>query len=272
MFVVGGLGYIGSALMPLAPEAVAVSRDGGGASRSWADLLSRLPASEAPVIVWLLDGAKHEELDRLGDLVGVLPVGSHVVYVSTCTVYGDAAGRTCTEDTPLQLVTPHAQLKKAGEDTLERAEGITSSVLRFGALYGADPRGIRRDRVTKWLTEAHDEGTVTVPDPAHWRGWLHRDQAARALHAAARSRQPGVFNVASANAAFADAVSTAARLFDAEIVASDRPDLLDYRIDATLAREAGLLTEQPGEDVSGSTRVVSARLWPDMAREGSTDA
>lgn len=272
MIVVGGLGYVGSALRQLAPEAVAVSRDGGGASRSWVDLLSQLPASKAPVIAWLLDGAKHDELDRLDELVAAVPGGSHVVYVSTCTVYGDAAGRTCNEDAPLRLLTPHAELKKAGEEALERADGITSTVLRFGALYGPDARGIRRDRVTKWLTEAHDSGTVTVPDPAHWRGWLHHDQAARALHAAARSRQPGVFNVASANATFADAVSTAARLFDAEIVGSDRPDPLDYRIDATRAREAGLLTEQPGEDLSSCTRAMSTKLWPEMAGEGRTDA
>jgi nucleoside-diphosphate-sugar epimerase len=213
------------------------------------------------VIVWLLDGAKHDEPARLAELIQAVPPGTHVVYVSTCTVYGDRSGESCTEDTPLELITPHARVKAAGEQALANAK-ISTTVLRFGALYGPDSRGIRRDRVEKWLTEARDHGTVTVPDPAHWRGWLHRDQAARALLAAARTRVAGAFNVSSADATFADAARPAADWFAARVVASGVPDSLNYRIDATRARETGILSERPEEDLAACTAVFARTRWP----------
>ncbi|GAA1873995.1 NAD-dependent epimerase/dehydratase family protein [Myceligenerans crystallogenes] len=239
-----------------------VSRDGRDGSLAWRSNLVRLQARQDGVtIVWLLDGAKHEELDRLRELIDVLPDGSHVVYASTCTVYGDAAGNPCTEDAPLRLVTPHARLKKAGEDLLTETPRITTAVLRLGALYGPDPRRIRTDRVTKWLTEARDRQTITVPAPDHWRGWLHRDQAARAFHVAARERVSGTFNVAAANATFAEAVATAASLTDAEIITGGKRDLMDYQIEAERARGFGLLTEAPGEDLAACTQAVAAQLF-----------
>jgi nucleoside-diphosphate-sugar epimerase len=264
MFVVGGRGYVGSEVVGLAgDDAVVVSRDGADGSMPWQDLLAELPRAAAPVVVWLLDGAKHDELEHLDRLIDVLPGDSHVVYVSTCTVYGNTDGSLCDEATTLSLLAPHARLKAAGEIVLSDA-GINATVLRLGALYGPDPRSLRKDRIETWLAEAHDHGRVTVPDATHWRGWLHRNQAARALHAAARSRTVGVFNVASANATFADAVAPAADLFGAQVTDADVVDLLSYRIDASKAQSTGLLTTLPSEELSASTRALAAHRWPDV--------
>lgn len=265
MFVIGGRGYVGSEVVRLAgDDAVVVSRDGADGSMPWGSLLAELPAVASPVAVWLLDGSKHDELERLRELVEVLPDGSHVAYVSTCTVYGNVGGALCDEDTELSLITPHARLKAAGEVALRDA-GVATAVLRLGALYGPDPRGLRKDRVETWLTEAEDYRRVTVPDQTHWRGWLHRNQAARALLAAARLRADGVFNVASVNATFADAVAAAVDLFGAYIVDADGVDPLDYQIDARRARSAGILTTCPDEDLAACMQAFAARSWPGAA-------
>ncbi|MGH3972088.1 MAG: NAD-dependent epimerase/dehydratase family protein [Pseudonocardiaceae bacterium] len=262
MFVVGGRGYVGSEVISLAGnDAVVVSRDGADGSMSWQRLLAELPTALSPVIVWLLDGAKHDELRHLDSLIEVLPDDSHVVYVSTCTVYGNTGGALCDEGATLSLLAPHARLKASGEAALNDA-AIGAAVLRLGALYGADPRVIRKDRIETWLVEARDHRRVTVPDATHWRGWLHRDQAARALHAAAETRALGVFNVATANATFAGAVTPAAELFNAQIMDADLVDPLSYRIDASKARREGLLTTFPSEDLTACTRAFAAQRWP----------
>ncbi|MFC8796942.1 NAD-dependent epimerase/dehydratase family protein [Promicromonospora sp. NPDC057138] len=264
-FVVGGQGYIGSAVTAIAADAVTVSRDGSAGTLPWQDFLALLPGEFEPSVVWLLDGAKHDESARLTELITALPARAHVAYVSTCTVYGNVGGDVCTERTPLSLITPHARIKAAGEDALGAA-GVATAVLRFGALYGPDPRGLRKDRVTTWLNEASDQAQITVPHPTHWRGWLHRDQAGRALYAAAAERHLGTFNVSSSDATFTSAVRPAAELFGAAVVPGAGDDPLDYRIDSTPARVAGILTELPGEDLAGCIRAEAERRWPELFR------
>lgn len=266
MFVVGGHGYVGSRVVALAAGEGAsvevVSRDGdrrsGVPSVAWRDFPQRLTRHTDPVsIVWLLDGARHSERDRLGELLGFTPPDVHLVLVSTCTVYGDQQGRLCAEDTDLALVTGHAKLKAECEGLV--ASKLTSwCVQRFGALYGIDTRGTRRDRVQKWVTEAASTGVVTVPDPTHWRGWLHREQGARALWRSARDRVHGVFNVATANLRFGDAAGYAADLFNARVQTDGSVDLCDYQVDAGRARTIGLLDELQGEDLESTTRAFGA--------------
>src|SRR5690349_3730745 len=61
---------------------------------------------------------------------------------------------------------------------------------------GSMTRDVQSGRVEKWVTEAATHGTVTVPEPSDWRGWLHEDQGSpppRRLRAAASAghRSPG---------------------------------------------------------------------------------
>ena len=221
-------------------------------------LVDRAPAS----LVWLLDGAEHAELERLAELLHWAPMGTHVVLVSTCTVYGDRDGSVCDEEQPLDLRTPHARLKAQAEAMLAEST-LSWCVQRLGALYGVDDRGARTDRVEKWVTAAATTGEVHVPDPDHWRGWVHRDQAARSLWRAARSRTAGVFNVASANLTFGQAAGQAAEPFGATVVADEAVDLCDYRIDATKARSCGLLDEFPEENLATTVSAFVRHRYPD---------
>lgn len=268
MFVVGGHGYVGSRVVAASmAEGVAVevvSRDSdqrrGITSTAWVDLPEAMRRRSGPFsVVWLLDGVKHEEQSRLAELLQWAPAAVHVVLVSTCTVYGDQGGRLCAEDTELQVVTAHARTK-AGCERMLAESGRSWCVQRLGALYGVDDRGVRADRVEKWVTQAASTGVVTVPEPEHWRGWLHREQAARALFRAARDRVTGVFNVASANLRFGEAAAIAADRFDARVEGDGKPDPCNYRVDATAARDRGLLDERDGEDLPSAVSAFAIQV------------
>jgi nucleoside-diphosphate-sugar epimerase len=255
VYVVGGQGYVGSRVVAFAEAngraPIVVSRDGGARagrrSLPWSDFLAHV-ADQPDAIVWLLDGAKHDELGRLTELLAVTRPGVYIAAVSSCTVYGNKHGLTCDEDASLEILTDNARLKAACEGLLN-SSSLPSGMFRLGALYGPDDRGVRKDRVEKWVTEAAGSGTVTVPEPSHWRGWLFRDQAARCLYRAARNHIEGVFNVASSNHRFGEAAEFAAKPFAAKVQGDGKPDPMNYQVDASRARKAGLLDELEGEDI-----------------------
>lgn len=271
MYIVGGHGYVGSRVLSYAAaeghHAGVVSREGDTRRRvpsiAWPDFLADLAdrGGRTAPIVWILDGTKHDELNRLNELLAVAETSAYVAAVSSCTVYGDQLGQACDERTPLSLRTPNAELKAACEAALD-ASGAPHGVLRLGALYGIDDRGVRRDRVEKWVTEAVRDQTVTIPDPSHWRGWLHRDQAARALLRAAQQRVEGIYNVTTSNYRSGDAAAFAAEPFGATVVSDGNDDPLNYQIDSTRATELGLLDQQAGEDLKSSIDAFAAKYAP----------
>lgn len=260
IFVVGGHGYVGTRIAAVAQElgglTHAVSRQGGTrfgiSSTSWSDFLTELPVCDDARVIWLLDGANDDELDRLAELLSAAKSDVSVVAVSTCTVYGNRGDELCSEGMDRQLLAPHAKVKAAVEDALAAAP-VTSCAMRLGALYGIDDRSARPDRIETWVGEARRDGVITVPDPEHWRGWLHRDQAARALYRAAVQRVAGVFNVATANLTFRQAVEPVARGTGAQVRAGSTPDPLSYRVDSRAAVAAGLLDVLPGESLEEAT-------------------
>jgi nucleoside-diphosphate-sugar epimerase len=265
MYIVGGHGYVGSRTASFAAtegaEVTVVSRDGdtrhGTSSLAWPDFLAdvRAAAGRRASIVWSLNGARNGELDLLTELLSVADEATYIVAVSTCTVYGNRHGQTCDEATPLSLVTANAKLKAACADALE-ASAVSYGVLRLGTLYGTDHRGVRDDRIEKWIIEAAHQGTVTVPEPAHWRGWLHLDQAARALFRAADGRVEGTFNVTSSNYRFGEAASFAAAPLGAAVVSDEQDDPMDYKIDSTKAVQRHLLDQLDGEDLPSAVAAL----------------
>lgn len=270
VFVVGGHGYVGWRVVTLGLEAGEdpriVSRDGGAlggrASLAWADWVRQLAGAGPSSVIWLLDGAKHDEASRLPEMLAAAPPQTHVVFVSSCAVYGDAGGELCSEDHAQQLTTANARIKASSEQLLS-ASPVSVCVQRLGALYGVDRRGVRADRVEDWVMQAAGSGTVVVPEPTHWRGWVHADQAARALWRAAARRTAGTFNIASANHTFGEAAGYAALIFAGSVNGDGRPDRCNYRVDSAAARAAGLLDERPGEDLAGAVQSFIHERYPD---------
>ncbi|MGJ9403822.1 SDR family oxidoreductase [Arthrobacter sp. KK5.5] len=107
-------------------------------------------------------------LDALGR-DGVTP--RRFLFVSSTTVYGDAAGAMVDEDTPANPASATGGLMREAERTLHgrRPDGI---VLRLSGIYGPG-----RTRLIDTLRA----GTAVVPSGSHPTNRIHRDDAAAAI-------------------------------------------------------------------------------------------
>jgi nucleoside-diphosphate-sugar epimerase len=128
---------------------------------------------------------------------------SRLLFASTCSVYG-ASDKLMSEDSPLNPVSLYARTKIASERMLlEFAEpGFQPIIVRFATIYGISGRA-RFDLVVNLLTaKALVDREITVFGGEQWRPFLHVDDAARAC-AELLGRElpepelPFVFNVGS---------------------------------------------------------------------------
>lgn len=82
----------------------------------------------------------------------------HIVFSSTCAVYGEPEGADIVESLPKGPVNPYGETKLASEWALAahaRAHGIGATALRYFNAAGADPDGL--------LGEDHDPETHLIP-------------------------------------------------------------------------------------------------------------
>lgn len=236
VLVIGGAGYIGSALLPrLLAEGYRVR------------LLDLLLYGTEPIAEWLdhphleILQADFRQVDKvveamkdvdavihLGGIVGdpacaldeeltteinvmatrmiaEVAKGSGVstfVFASTCSVYG-ASDHILDERSELNPVSLYARSKIASEKVLLQManERFAPVILRFGTIYGLSGR-TRFDLVVNLLTaKALVDGEITVFGGDQWRPFLHVDDAARVLlmvlQAPLEMVRTQVFNVGS---------------------------------------------------------------------------
>jgi Nucleoside-diphosphate-sugar epimerases len=118
-------------------------------------------------------------------MIGEVAKGSGIqrfCFASTCSVYG-ANDHLLDERSELNPISLYARSKLASEKVLmQMADNSFSPViLRFGTVYGLSGR-TRFDLVVNLLTaKAVVEGKITVFGGAQWRPFLHVDDAALAL-------------------------------------------------------------------------------------------
>jgi len=118
-------------------------------------------------------------------MIAEVAKGSNVnrfIFASTCSVYG-ANPETLDERSQLNPVSMYARSKIASEQVLtsmaDSSFGPTS--LRFGTIYGLSGR-TRFDLVINLLTaRAVIEGTISIFGGNQWRPFVHVDDAAEAL-------------------------------------------------------------------------------------------
>jgi len=127
---------------------------------------------------------------------------SRFVFASSCSVYG-ASDQVLDETSRLNPVSLYARSKIASENVLfEMANGsFVPTMLRFGTIYGLSGR-LRFDLVVNLLSaKAVTEGKITVFGGDQWRPFLHVDDAARAvqmvLDAPVDTVRNEIFNVGS---------------------------------------------------------------------------
>jgi nucleoside-diphosphate-sugar epimerase len=126
----------------------------------------------------------------------------HFIFASTCSVYG-ASEERLDERSQLTPVSLYARSKIASEKVLQKMadDHFAPVILRFSTIYGLSGRP-RFDLVVNLLTaKAVVEGEITIFGGEQWRPFLHVDDAARAivavLEAPLRTVRNQVFNVGS---------------------------------------------------------------------------
>jgi nucleoside-diphosphate-sugar epimerase len=106
----------------------------------------------------------------------------HFIFASTCSVYG-ASDQMLDERSELNPVSLYARSKIASEKVLLHMadERFAPVILRFGTIYGLSGR-TRFDLVVNLLTaKAFVDGEITIFGGEQWRPFLHVDDAAQAL-------------------------------------------------------------------------------------------
>lgn len=104
------------------------------------------------------------------------------IFASTCSVYG-ASDNVLDERSKLNPVSLYAKTKIACEQVLQKMADETFSpiILRFSTIFGLSGR-TRFDLVANLLTaKAHFENKITVFGGDQWRPFLHVDDAAESV-------------------------------------------------------------------------------------------
>ncbi len=214
--VIGGAGYIGSALLPRLLEEGYTVR-----------ILDLLLYGNEPISEWLDDPrlevvkADFRQIDQvvnamqgvdavihLGAIVGdpacALDEGltteinlmatrmiaevakgygvRHFVFASTCSVYG-ASERVMDEHAEVKPVTLYARSKAASERVLLKMANDTFApvILRFSTVYGLSKR-YRFDLVVNLLSaKAVIDGEITIFGGNQWRAFVHVEDCARSI-------------------------------------------------------------------------------------------
>jgi len=124
------------------------------------------------------------------------------VFASTCSVYG-ASDEILDERSALNPVSLYARSKIACEKVLNgmHTDRFAPTILRFGTVYGLSGR-TRFDLVVNLLTaKAITSGKITVMGPDQWRPFVHVDDTASSLLAVLEAPievvRGQVFNVGS---------------------------------------------------------------------------
>jgi nucleoside-diphosphate-sugar epimerase len=127
---------------------------------------------------------------------------SRFIFASTCSVYG-MSDEMLDERSPLNPVSLYARSKIASEQVLMTLAdpSFAPTFLRFGTIYGLSGR-TRFDLVLNLLAaKAVVDGEITVMGGGQWRPFLHVDDAALAVFKALEAPLPVVrnqiFNVGS---------------------------------------------------------------------------
>lgn len=105
-----------------------------------------------------------------------------LIFASTCSVYG-ACDETLDERSHTKPISLYGRTKLAAERGLERmsSDGFAPTILRFSTIYGLSGR-TRFDLVVNLLAaKAKVDGVITVFGGDQWRPFVHVDDAALAI-------------------------------------------------------------------------------------------
>lgn len=200
------------------------------------------------------------------------------IYASSCSVYGYTENELYDEDCPVSSSYPYGISKLQGERAVMQLVDDSFSViaLRKGTISGYSPR-MRFDLlINTMFRSAMRDGIIRVSNPAIWRPFLSIDDAAMAYTRAIESDYTisGIFNIASGNhtvGEIADMVSLSLReeLGQTPHLTIDHiKDVRNYKV--AIERAKNVLSFHPHHDVRSIVRnlVCNMHLCSDWENPG----
>lgn len=163
-----------------------------------------------------------------------------IIFMSTCSVYGAAAGEL-TEESPTNPLSVYATTKLEAEAYLKMKNAI---IFRLGTLFGLSDTysRIRLDLVVNTMTaRAVYERKLSVFGGEQYRPLLHVKDAAKAIMGALDSSHTGIYNLHRENMkmiTLAEKVKQQVKC-EIEVVDTTFEDSRNYRIKGTKARGTG---------------------------------
>lgn len=127
-----------------------------------------------------------------------MPKHKHVIFLSTCSVYGAQDG-ILDEESPTNPLSTYASTKLRAE---KHVLDVGGTIFRLGTVYGVGDTysRIRLDLVLNVLTfKAVTEKEITVNGGDQWRPIISVKDIAWYIHEACQNRKPGVFVLAHSN-------------------------------------------------------------------------
>jgi nucleoside-diphosphate-sugar epimerase len=290
ILLVGGAGYIGSALVPallergyevdvidllwfgncLPPSVRVFKKDAfacGKADFQGYDQvvllagLSNDPMAEfSPAMNFNFNGALPSYVAYIAKLAGV----RRVVYASSCSVYGYTVNELYDEDAPVTCNYPYGISKLQGERGVLQMQDKDFSViaLRKGTVCGYSPR-MRFDLIINTMYKCCVlDAKITVNNASLWRPILDIRDAVSAYLRAIQSDYSvsGIFNVASDNCTVghvADRVKDAMQTTLGRPIAVEIKHVQDFRnYKVSIARAKTVLGFEPVHNVEGIIRDI----------------
>jgi len=199
ILVLGGLGYVGSALCDDLEDFEVYDLKQGQDIRNVRTIMLALQNAEA--IVHLAGTSMDPLLDRdpeftwqtnylANDLISkfLRNTGKRIVYASSGSVYGSQEG-LCTEDGNVRPLTLYAKTKHLSEELFLHPD-VNSVVFRFATCYGLAPF-TRFDTIVNGMTKsAYDTGKITIAGKDKRRSLLHVKDVVNGIKLALAVKDP----------------------------------------------------------------------------------
>ena len=117
------------------------------------------------------------------------PGVKQLIYLSSCSVYGDRQGRWVDETTPVAALDPYSQILQEAEDILLRTVGTEyrTCILRLGGIYGPGRELVNMFGGLSGLTLPGSGDRIT--------NWAHLDDIIAGIEFARDNQLQGIYNL-----------------------------------------------------------------------------
>lgn len=141
-----------------------------------------------------------EEINHkaIEDFCNIVLPGKHLIFMSTCSVYGAQDG-LLNEESPTNPLSSYASTKLKSEKHILKKGG---TIFRLGTVFGLGDTysRIRMDLVVNVLTmKAVKSGSITINGGEQWRPIIAVEDIAAYVTEACFKKQKGIFNLSKEN-------------------------------------------------------------------------